>query len=173
MSEDTLVVVLNNKIEAFKRARDELVIQRDESHERTREAERDAAVARMTINDARKHFLRSTTRAEKRTEALKRERDGIADAIRHEVIQAAYVPSPMCRDCADHDGRCPHSGELCDPYEAVLEYLRKRAAMQSVVNAARAWRKEDEMDDTKAVRVLLMTLNALDKETGRAAEERR
>ncbi len=50
---------------------------------------------------------------------------------------------------------------------------RERGAMQAVVEAARAWREEDEMDDTKAVRALLRTLGAYDKETGRVAEERR
>lgn len=30
---------------------------------------------------------------------------------------------PMCRDCADADGRCPSSGKPCDPDEAVTEQL--------------------------------------------------
>lgn len=28
-------------------------------------------------------------------------------SVQHEVIQAAYRPRPMCRDCADNDGLCP------------------------------------------------------------------
>jgi hypothetical protein len=32
-----------------------------------------------------------------------------------------FIPSPMCRDCADHDGECPNSRTSerpCDPDEA-------------------------------------------------------
>jgi hypothetical protein len=47
-----------------------------------------------------------------------------ARSVRHRVIQAAYRPGPMCRDCADHDGRCPADNRLCDPFEAALEILR-------------------------------------------------
>lgn len=32
---------------------------------------------------------------------------------------------PMCRDCADENGRCPHSGQPCDPDEAVKEQIAK------------------------------------------------
>ncbi|MBO9589585.1 hypothetical protein [Devosia sp.] len=32
---------------------------------------------------------------------------------------------PMCRDCADENGRCPHSGQPCDPDEAVEEQIAK------------------------------------------------
>ncbi len=53
--------------------------------------------------------------------ALKEERR----SVQNEVIQAAYRPRPMCRDCADSDGRCQNSGEPCDPYEAALERLAK------------------------------------------------
>ena len=71
----------NKSVAALKRERDELATQRDELHERASEAERDAAIARMTINDARKHFLRSTVAAEKRGEALKRERDAMRAVV--------------------------------------------------------------------------------------------
>lgn len=50
-------------------------------------------------------------------------------AIKHDVIQAAFRPEPMCRDCADENGRCPNNDmRLCDPYEAVLEQLRSEAS---------------------------------------------
>lgn len=42
----------------------------------------------------------------------------------HEVIQAAYRPGPMCRDCADYDGVCPTDGKKCSPFEAALDILR-------------------------------------------------
>lgn len=44
-------------------------------------------------------------------------------ALRHRVIEAAYRPSPMCRDCADRDGTC-YDGTKCDPFEAALDVLR-------------------------------------------------
>lgn len=44
-------------------------------------------------------------------------------ALRHRVIQAAYKPGPMCRDCADRDGTC-YDGTKCDPFEAALDTLR-------------------------------------------------
>lgn len=31
-------------------------------------------------------------------------------------IQSALEPQPICRECADNDGRCPHTNELCDPH---------------------------------------------------------
>lgn len=39
--------------------------------------------------------------------------------LRTEIIGGG----PMCRDCADENGRCPHSGRPCDPDEAVKEQL--------------------------------------------------
>lgn len=47
-------------------------------------------------------------------------------ALRHQVIQAAYKPGPMCRDCADRDGTCS-DGTKCDPFEAALDVLREHA----------------------------------------------
>ena len=41
---------------------------------------------------------------------------------------------------------------------------RERDAMRAVVDAVRAWQEEDEMDDTKAVRMLLAALGRLDRE---------
>jgi len=56
--------------------------------------------------------------------------DAVEEAVRamkHQVIQAAYRPRPMCRDCADNDGVCPTTGEKCDPFEAALDRLRAAA----------------------------------------------
>lgn len=57
----------------------------------------------------------------------------------HEVIQAAYRPRPMCRDCADRDGTC-YDGKKCDPFEAALDTLRIYAKLSkkelAVVDAA-------------------------------------
>lgn len=36
-------------------------------------------------------------------------------------VNRALRPGPLCRDCADHDGRCPTTGELCDPVEQANE----------------------------------------------------
>ena len=44
--------------------------------------------------------------------------------------------------------------------------INERDAMQAVVDAARAWRDEDEWGDTKGTRKLVKALAAHDKETG-------
>ncbi len=36
-------------------------------------------------------------------------------------VKEAIRPKPMCRDCADNDGRCPFTQELCDPNESAAE----------------------------------------------------
>jgi len=36
-------------------------------------------------------------------------------------IEREIKPIPMCRDCADNNGRCPYSGELCDSKERAKE----------------------------------------------------
>lgn len=51
-------------------------------------------------------------------------------ALRHRVIEAAYRPGPMCRDCGDHDGTCPRDGTKCDPFEAALDRLRSAVPSQ-------------------------------------------
>lgn len=49
----------------------------------------------------------------------------------HQRVMDAMHESSIdgrCRDCADNvlSGRCPDTGELCDPSEAALELLRNR-----------------------------------------------
>lgn len=41
-----------------------------------------------------------------------------------ERISRAMRPGPICRDCGDADGRCPTTGELCDPHEQADELMR-------------------------------------------------
>ena len=57
--------------------------------------------------------------------------------------------------------------ELKHDIERWIEINAKLAtevgAMEAVVDAAREWREEDEMDDTKAVRVLLAAFGRLDR----------
>jgi len=36
-------------------------------------------------------------------------------------IEKALMPRSICRDCADNDGRCPNSGEFCNPTERAKE----------------------------------------------------
>ena len=43
---------------------------------------------------------------------------------------------PRCRDCADENGRCPHSGFPCDPQEEAEERIRKMFAASSTEPAA-------------------------------------
>lgn len=38
---------------------------------------------------------------------------------------------PMCRDCADENGRCPSSGQPCDPDEAVQEKITNWKAAEA------------------------------------------
>jgi len=33
---------------------------------------------------------------------------------------------PMCRDCADNNGMCPHSGEPCDPEMSRDEHWKRK-----------------------------------------------
>lgn len=40
---------------------------------------------------------------------------------------------PMCRDCADENGRCPHSDQPCDPDEAVKEKLAAWRAAEAAL----------------------------------------
>jgi hypothetical protein len=48
-----------------------------------------------------------------------------------ELREAILGVGPMCRDCADSNGRCPNSGQLCDPQAAALERV---AAWKSTTN---------------------------------------
>ena len=51
--------------------------------------------------------------------------------VKQRVIDAAKRDEPMCRDCADENGRCPNRGNvLCDPFEAALERLRNPSPHQ-------------------------------------------
>ncbi len=49
-----------------------------------------------------------------------------------ERILKALLPKPLCRDCADNDGRCPHDGELCNPEERAKELHGKLVALQQI-----------------------------------------
>lgn len=40
-----------------------------------------------------------------------------------ELRDAILGIGSMCRDCADENGRCPHSKQLCDPHLAALEVV--------------------------------------------------
>ena len=53
--------------------------------------------------------------------------------LRQTVIDAAYRPKPFCRDCADNDGTCPNTGELCDPFDAALERLKREHSTPQVI----------------------------------------
>ncbi len=46
-----------------------------------------------------------------------------------ERIKGALLPKPLCRDCADRDGRC-HDGEFCDPEEQAKELSELVKALQ-------------------------------------------
>lgn len=67
----------------------------------------------MRANTATSKLDEVETRVRKHWQAY---RDLRLDIIGH---------GPMCRDCADENGRCPHSGQPCDPDEAVKEQIAK------------------------------------------------
>ena len=46
-----------------------------------------------------------------------------------ERIKGALLPKPLCRDCADRNGRC-HDGEFCDPEERAEELSELVKAQQ-------------------------------------------
>ena len=49
----------------------------------------------------------------------------------------AIIPhGPRCRDCADADGTCPHSGLPCDPTDAAIELVKR--LRESLTEAERA-----------------------------------
>ena len=57
--------------------------------------------------------------------------------VKRQVIDAAHYPAPMCRDCADNDGTCEHTGLPCDPFERALLRLRQDSAR--IVAERSAW----------------------------------
>ena len=95
--------------------------------------------------------------ADEALRACRRQSKAGAEAVRFEVIKAAYRPGPRCRDCADHDGRCPNSGELCDPYEAALECLRQSKTKDALLAEIREHCKSTKgvFQGMKAIRATL------------------
>ncbi len=52
---------------------------------------------------------------------------------RSALWEALLDSGPMCRDCADEDGRCPTLGRPCDPQVAALERI---AELKAAANRA-------------------------------------
>lgn len=59
-------------------------------------------------------------------------------------VEASIAPGPRCRDCADSDGRCPGSGELCDPSEKAKELADLVGALERELAAVT--KERDEME---------------------------
>ncbi len=65
------------------------------------------------------------------------------------IAANCYRPRPMCRDCADHDGRCPNTDRLCDPQaQLALEIAQairsassstREAALREAAQVAKEW----------------------------------
>lgn len=48
-----------------------------------------------------------------------------------ERVHEALNPQAMCRDCADHDGRCPNSGELCNSVDRAKELASEVSKLET------------------------------------------
>lgn len=74
----------------------------------------------------------------------------ITDKLADRVYNA-IAPRPFCRDCADNDGRCPATGELCEPKEKAKEIAdavrssEHSSAANRLADAAEALSKEADM----------------------------
>lgn len=82
-----------------------------------------------------------------------------------------YDDGPRCRDCADEDGRCPHTGLSCDPQEAAeerivrvraeverLQAANREAAMQSLADL---WQAQEALDRAIAAEAEVERLSAV------------
>ena len=82
---------------------------------------------------------------------------------------------PRCRDCADENGRCPHSGFPCDPQEEAEERIRKMFAASSTEPAAPSVSAAAKvLLESKTVSVLIAAGKKIDAEellSARAAKE--
>lgn len=103
--------------------------------ERNEELEKDLAAQlaghRETARQSTENLLTANTAKVRVEEAEGRARKNwqLFRDLRTEITGTG----PMCRDCADADGRCPSSGRPCDPDEEVRERLAEfRAAEQRV-----------------------------------------
>lgn len=62
-----------------------------------------------------------------------------------------FIPSPMCRDCADENGTCPNSrseARPCDPHEAAewARGVRDRASVALTATPAQPTRESDKVE---------------------------
>lgn len=63
-------------------------------------------------------------------------------SVENQVIQS-FPPHPMCRGCADMDGRC-EDGQPCNPFERALEIIRHSRVVEDVIRELR--NIEDDLD---------------------------
>jgi hypothetical protein len=52
-------------------------------------------------------------------------------------VQLALEPKPRCHDCADHNGRCPYTKELCNPHDAAAEIAEEVRKLEEYAYTAR------------------------------------
>lgn len=64
----------------------------------------------------------------------------------HRLIEAIVPRGPMCRDCADNNGRCPTDDLPCDPTERALELLRAMVNEPAPEVPDGEWLTEDELE---------------------------
>lgn len=86
-----------------------------------------AALEAMTERSADlAHAVHQVGQSNKRAERA----ESALSAARHDLnrIYAALPKLPRCRECADHDGRCPSNDVPCDPVEHAIEIMQSLSA---------------------------------------------
>ena len=119
--------------ENAREAADRIEALTSELAEREKELAAQIAGHAETARQSTENLMRANTAQAKIDEAEARSRKHWQ--MFRDLREAIIGTGPMCRDCADEDGRCPYSKRPCDPDAAAAEQIVEWKAAEARIKA--------------------------------------